>query len=512
MNAGGANRGLITFGLILSAFMSAMDTTVANIALPHIQGNLSASPEQIGWVITSYFVATAITIPISGWLAARFGLKPMLIACVTGFTITSVLCGLATNLPELVLFRMLQGITAAPLMPIAQSVLININPPERLGRATATFTMAAVVAPAVGPIIGGYLTEDISWRWCFFINVPAGLVSVLMISAFLPATPPQRRAFDFLGFGSLALGIAALQLMLDRGTTLDWFASKEICAEAVLAAVGFWIFFTHTLTADRPLFPPALFRDRNLMTSMVFGFFFSVLTFSSFMLLPMMMQGVLGYSVIHTGVLSMPRGILMFCLLQIMGRIDAMVDRRLLVAIGLSFFALTFWQMSKFDLMMDGSAIVKATMLQGLGQGILFVPLSTLGFMTIPAALRADASALTTLVRNVGGSLGVAAIQALTVYNTQAMHTALTAHVTQLTAAGGSDLSADTPLGAMMLDGEIMRQATMVAYIDDFRLLAGIALMVIPLTLLLRNPNSRGVGAKWRRMLAERRLARAATD
>lgn len=511
MNAGGgANRGLITFGLILSAFMSAMDTTVVNIALPHIQGNLSASPEQIGWVITSYFVATAITIPISGWLAAHFGLKPMLLACVSSFSITSVLCGLATNLPELVVFRVLQGISAAPLMPVAQAVILNINPPNRLGRATATFTMAAVVAPAIGPIIGGYLTEDLSWRWCFFINIPAGLVSIALISIFLPSAPPQRRHFDFLGFGSLALAIASLQLMLDRGTLLDWFSSREICAEAAIAGTSFWIFCTHTLTAERPLFPPALFRDRNLVTSCTFGLFFSVLTFSSFMLLPLMMQGVLGYSVIHSGVLSMPRGVVMFLLLQIMGRIDALVDRGILLVIGLSLFVATFWQMSKFDLSMDGSAIVRATILQGFGQGILFVPLSTLGFITIPPAIRADASALTALVRNFGGSLGVAGIQALTVYNTQAMHTSMAAHVSQL--SGGLDVSPETSLGAMMLNGEIMRQATMVAYVDDFRLLSLVALISIPLVLLLRNPGSKREGRKWRRMLAMRRPASAATD
>jgi MFS transporter, DHA2 family, multidrug resistance protein len=393
-------------------------------------------------------------------------------------------------------------------------VLININPPHRLGRATATFTMAAVVAPAIGPIIGGYLTEDFSWRWVFFINLPAGLVSVAMISAFLPSTPPQRRSFDFLGFTSLAVGLASLQLMLDRGATLDWFSSREICAEAVLSAAAFWIFFSHTLTAQRPLFPPALFKDRNLVTSVMFGFFFSVLTFSSFMLLPMMMQGVLGYSVIHAGVLSMPRGVLMFCLLQVMGRIDNLVDRRLLVALGLVFFVAAFWQMSEFDLSMDGSSIVWATMMQGLGQGILFVPLSTLGFMTIPASLRADASALTTLVRNFGGSAGVAIIQAITVYNTQAMHTSLAAHVTPLAGAstGLTDAMASDPVRAMMLDGEITRQATMVAYVDDFRLLSAVAFLSALLVLFMRNPASSRRPGLLRRMLAASPPAKMASD
>jgi DHA2 family multidrug resistance protein len=487
-------RGLITLGLILSAFMNGLDATVANIALPHIQGNISASPEQITWVITSFFVAQAVTIPVSGWLAARFGLKPMLLACVFGFTATSVLCGTATSLTELVLFRALQGMVAAPLMPIAQAVIININPPERLGRATATFTMAAVVAPAVGPVLGGFLTEEWSWRWCFYINVPAGALSMALIWRFLPAAPPQPRRFDFLGFISLGIGIAALQLMLDRGTTLDWFSSTEICVEAAIAGSALWIFLAHTLTAGQPLFPTALLSDRNFQTSALFGFFFSSLTFTSFALMPLMMQGVLGYSAIHAGMLSMPRGVVMFVILQFMGRVDALVDRRILITIGLSFFVLTFWQMSRFDLSMDGSAIVWATVLQGIGQGILFVPLSTLGFLTISPDVRADAAAATSFIRNIGGSISVAVIQALTVANTQTMHASLAAHVSREVAEAQilpSGISPDTIEGAVALNAELSRQALMVAYVDDFRLLSLIALLSLPLVLLIRQPRKR---------------------
>jgi DHA2 family multidrug resistance protein len=488
------NRPLITFGLILSAFMNGLDATVANIALPHIQGNISASPEQITWVITSFFVAQAVTIPISGWLAARFGLKPMLLTCVLGFTATSVLCGMATSLPELVLFRALQGMVAAPLMPIAQAVIININPPERLGRATATFTMAAVVAPAIGPVLGGFLTEEWSWRWCFYINVPAGALSMALIYVFLPAAPPQPRRFDFLGFVTLGIGIAALQLMLDRGTTLDWFSSTEICVEAAIAGTALWLYLAHTLTSRHALFPTTLLRDRNFQTSAVFGFFFSSLTFTSFALMPLMMQGVLGYSAIHAGMLSMPRGVVMFVILQFMGRVDALVDRRILITIGLSFFVLTFWQMSQFDLSMDGNSIVWATVLQGIGQGILFVPLSTLGFLTIPPDVRADAAAATSFIRNIGGSISVAVIQAMTVANTQTMHASLAAHVGREVAEAQSlppYFSPDTTAGAMALNAEISRQALMVAYIDDFRLLSLIALLSLPLVLLIRQPKKR---------------------
>lgn len=487
-------RSLITLGLILSAFMNAIDATIANIALPHIQGNISASPEQITWVITSYFVAQAVTIPVSGWLAAQFGLKRVLLTCVFGFTVASVLCGLATSLPELVIFRALQGMVAAPLMPIAQAVIININPPERLGRATALFTMAAVVAPAIGPVVGGWLTEDLSWRWCFYINVPAGALSMVLISTFLPAEPAQPRRFDFLGFFSLGIGVSALQLMLDRGTTLDWFSSTEICVEAAIAGTASWIYLAHTFTARHPLFPKALLRDRNFQTSCLFGFFFSSLTFTSFTLMPLMMQGVLGYSAIHAGVLSMPRGVVMFILLQFMGRVDSLVDRRLLITAGLCLFVLTFWQMSRFDLSMDGSSIVWATVLQGFGQGILFVPLSALGFLTISPEVRADAAAATSFIRNIGGSISVAAIQALTVANTQTMHASIAAHIGREVAeaqALPSYLSPDTTAGAVALNDWISRQSLMVAYVDDFRLLTLIAVLSLPLVLMIRQPKKR---------------------
>ncbi len=485
------NRPLITLGLVLSAFMSAMDTTVANIALPHIQGSISASPEQITWVITSYFVAQAVTIPISGWLAARFGLKPMLLFCIFGFTLTSVLCGMATNLPELVLFRALQGVVAAPLMPVAQAVLININPPERLGRATALFTMAAVVAPAIGPVVGGWLTDELSWRWCFYINLPAGLLSMGLLYLFLPSSTPAPRRFDVLGFLSLGIGIAAMQLMLDRGTTLDWFDSTEIWIEAAVSASAFWIFIVHSLTAKEPLFPTGLLRDRNFQTSAMFGFFFSTLTFTSFALLPLMMQGVLGYSAVHAGMLSAPRGVVMLIILQFMGRADTLVDRRVLILIGLSFFVLAFWEMSHFDLSMDGSRIVWATMLQGVGQGILFVPLSTLGFLTIAPHLRPDAAAATSFIRNVGGSISVAVFQALTVTNSLTMQSSMSAHIGREVAEAQvlpDYLSPDTTAGAVALHGEIVRQSLMVAYVDDFWLLTIIAVCSLPLILMIRKP------------------------
>ena len=485
-------RGPITFGIILAAVMSALDTTVVNVALPHMEGSLSASPEQITWVLTSYIVAVAVMTPLSGWLITRFGIKPTMLVCVAGFTIASALCGAAVTLPQIVLFRMLQGALAAPLMPAAQVVLFNINPPERHGRAMAMFTMASVVAPVVGPVVGGYLTEDLSWRWCFYINVPAGIGALAILSTYMPHEPVHPRRFDFLGFGSLALAVSALQLMLDRGTSQDWFGSNEIRIEAAVAGTAFCFYLAHTFTTEHPLFPPALFRDRNLVASAIFNFFFMALMFSSLMLLPLMMQGLLGYSVIHSGVLSMPRGLVMLAILPFMGRLEGKVNRQLLVAVGMGFIVLAFLQMTKFDTSMTGKQIVVATALQGVGQGILFVPLATLAFATVSRGLRADASALSNLLRNLGGSIGVAAIQAVTASNIQTVHASLATHITTsmpIRMPVMPDMLSSGGVAAM--NAEITRQATMVAYIDDFWLMSVLSVICLGLVFLLRQQPSR---------------------
>lgn len=491
---GAVSRGPVTLGVMLATMISALDMTVVNVSLPQMQGNLSSTPEQITWVLTAYMIATAVMTPVSGWLASRFGIRPMLLASIAGFTGCSLLCGVATNLTQMVLFRLLQGVAAAPVTPLAQSVLLNINPRERHARAMALFTMAVVVAPAVGPVVGGYLTENFTWRWCFYINLPAGLGALALLWLFLPADHAERRPFDFLGFGSLAIALTAFQLALDRGTTKDWFSSTEICIEAGIAATAFCMYLAHTLTAEHPLFPPKLFRDRNFVTSAIFSFFFSLLLFCSFSLLPLMMQELLGYSVIHSGMLSAPRGLTMMAVLVVMGRIEPHVDRRLLVAVGLAFIIAGFWHMAKFDLSMSGDRIVIATVLQGIGQGIIFVPLTTLAFATIAQNLRPDASALSNLSRNIGGSIGIASIQAITVFGTQTMHASLAQHVVPENAFLRTFLPErflpDTVQGAVALNAEITRQAHMVAYVNDFWLLTVIGVILLPLVLLLRQPRS----------------------
>jgi DHA2 family multidrug resistance protein len=485
------HRGPITLGLMLSTIMSILDTTVVNVSMPHMQGTLSASSEQITWVVTSYIVATAVMTPITGWLANRVGLKTLVLIAVAGFTLASMLCGIAANMLQMVFFRALQGVASAPIAPICQAVLLNINPPERYGRATALFMMGNVAAPVVGPIVGAWLTESLSWRWCFYINLPAGICSMLLLWTFMPRATPQARRFDFLGFGSLALGIAALQLMLDRGPSQDWFGSREIRTEAAVAAAAFYVFLAHVLTAKRPLFDARLARDRNFVSTTILSFFLNMPLYAGITLLPLMMQGLMGYSAMISGLMSVPRGLLMMATLVIIGRLDAIVDRRVLVATGLFFCVLGFWRMTGFSLSMGTQSIVWAGALQGIGQGIIFVPLATLAFATVDPVLRPEATAIANLVRNLAGSLGIALMQALTAFNTQAMHAALAAHITPGSLALHSlpnTLPLHSAKGALALNAEITRQAMMVAYIDDFWLMIALGVVCAPLLLLLRKP------------------------
>ena len=485
----------VTVAIIMATLMGALDATIVNVALPHMQGNLSASPEQITWVLTCYIVASAVGTPINGWLATRFGLKPMLMFGVAAFTVTSMLCGIATSLPEMVFFRTAQGLAAAALAPLSQAILLNINPPEKHARAMSIWSMGTILGPVLGPVIGGYLTEDASWRWCFYINLPVGAVCMLLLWVFLPREATRPRRFDFLGFGSLTVGVAALQLMLDRGPSQDWFSAREIWIYAVLAVIGLWTYLAHTLTAKHPLFHPAAVRDRNLATATFFTFFVSMLMFSSLTLLPLMMQGVLGYPVILAGLLSMPRGVIMMAMMLAMGWISGRFDLRVILATGLTICAVAFWQMAHFDLGMGARTVLSSSMLQGVGQGMVMVPLSTLAFVTVDPSLRADASAIYNLLRNLGGSVGISLMQALSSSNGQRMHAALAAHIDladpMVRAELPPALSPDTAAGALALNAEITRQATMVAYLDDFRAMTAMAVLLLPLLFLLRGSRRR---------------------
>ncbi len=492
------NRGLITASLILATVMQSLDTTIANVALPHMQGSLQGSQEQITWVLTSYIIAAAMTTPLIPWVSGRVGIKLVFLVSVAGFTAASALCGLAQNLPQMVMFRLLQGIFGAALMPLAQTVLLNINPPERHGRAMSAWAMAAVLGPIVGPTLGGWLTDNYSWRWVFLINLPGGILAFTGIWLFLKDdSRAARQRFDFFGFSTLAIGLGALQLMLDRGASKDWFDSPEIWIEMTVVLVAAYLFTLHTLTSARPFFDKGLARDRNFLASIFASFFIMSVLFSVLALLPPMLEQLMGYPVLTTGLATMPRGIGMFVIMLFVGRLIDKIDARLMIATGLCVSGFSLFAMSGFSLQMGMWPIIWTGFLQGCAIGLIFVPLSTIAFTTLPAALRTEGSAVFTLVRNIGMAVGISGMQALLISNSAKVHSTLTEHLRpdnplMQTLRGPFDLS--TQLGMAVLNGQVTRQAAMVAYVSNFRLMALITLGVLPILLLLRTPKTKSTG------------------
>jgi len=419
----------------------------------------------------------------------------MFLISIALFTAASMLCGIATSLPEIVLFRLLQGVGGAALIPLSQAVLLDINPPEKHGQAMAIWGAGAILGPILGPALGGYFTEHWSWRWCFYINLPVGILAFLGVFLFISGDRVRSaKRFDFLGFGMLTLFIAAFQMVLDRGPSQDWFHSKEIWIETILAVIGLWIFVVHTLTTPHPFFDRALIRDRNFVTASVFGFFIGILLFSTMALLPPMMQTLLGYPVLTSGLVSMPRGIGSFLAMFIVGRLIGRVDTRLILFTGLALSCIALKQMMDFDLSMNVRPFITSGIIQGLGIGLLFVPLSTLAFATIPAQLRPEGSAVYTLIRNLGSSVGISIMNALVVANAQKMHASLASNVDPSSPVLRADIPgmlASIP-GLEQLNNEITRQATMVAYVDDFRLMFVITLACMPMLLLMKKPQRAG--------------------
>ncbi len=488
--AGDPNRGIITACVMLATVMNSLDTTIANVALPHMQGSVSASADQITWVLTSYIVAAAIMTPMTGWLAGRFGRKQVFMISIAGFTVASALCGAAGSLAQIVGFRLLQGLFGAALIPLSQAVLMDIYPPEEQGSAMAMWGMGAILGPIVGPALGGWLTDDFSWRWVFYINLPFGVIAFLGVSAFIHDHKHEEKVpIDLLGFGLLGTAIGAFQLFLDRGESQAWFESTEIWIEATIAGLSAFLFAVHTLTADRPFLPRALFTDRNFIGSTIFGFFIGILLFSTLALLPPMMEVLLGYPVVTTGIVSAPRGVGSWVAMFVVGRLVNRFDVRLIITVGLlvSFFALT--GMTHYSLTMDSSLIVWTGVFQGFGIGLIFVPLTILAFGTLNPTYRADGAGVFTLVRNLGSSAGISIMQALHTENTQLVHSRLVEPLTldnPLVRTLRAPFSLTNPAGAALLDAEASRQASMVAYVDDFKLMAIMALALIPVLLLMR--------------------------
>ena len=491
----GLNRPLITFSIMAATIMQSLDSTIANVALPQMQGTLSATQDQMAWVLTSYIIAAAIMIPLTGWLAGRFGRKKVFLISIVGFTVSSALCGVATSLVEIVIFRLLQGISGAALVPLSQAVLFDINPREHHGRAMSIWGVGVTLGPVLGPVLGGWLTESYSWRWVFFINVPVGVIAFLGLSAYMPETRKHADRFDFFGFATLALSIGALQLFLDRGELKDWFASPEIVMEALAAGMAFYFFLVHSFTFARPFLSPALFADRNFVTANVFIFLIGVVLFATLALIPPMLQNEMNYPVLVSGLVTAPRGLGTMLGMMVVGRLVGRVDARLILAAGLGLTALSLWQMTHFDLLMDEKLVVVSGILQGLGVGLAYVPISTLAFSTLAPSLRNEGTAFFNLQRNIGSAIGISAVQTLLTRNTQVVHAALAEHITPYDlgrpAFASSHVDPASASGLVALNHMITNQAAMIAYLDDYKLMMLLTLAVIPLLVLLRPPAHR---------------------
>lgn len=493
-NQAGARRGLITVAVMLATIMQALDTTIANVALPHMQGTMGATQDQIAWVLTSYIVAAAIFMPLTGFLTARLGRKRVFMWAVVGFTVASMLCGAAQNLTQIVLFRLLQGVFGASLVPLSQAVLLDTYPRERHGSAMAMWGVGVMVGPILGPSLGGWLTEYYNWRWVFYINLPFGLLAWFGLATFLHETPLDHlRRFDWLGFALLSLSLGALQMMLDRGQTLDWFASPEVVAEAMLAGLAFYLFIAHMFTHEHPFIEPGLFRDRNFSVGLLFIFVVGVVLLATLALLPPFMQNLMGYPVVDVGFLMTPRGVGTMCAMMAVGRLSGRVDVRHTIALGLMLTSLSLWEMTRFNTDIGGWDIVRTGITQGLGLGFLFVPLSTIAFSTLAPRYRNEGTALFSLSRNIGSSIGISVVMTYLARCAQGNHAAFADYINpsnlalrQAVEAGAYNLT--TPEGLVGLNAEVSRQAATLAYLQDFRLMMWVTLAALPLILLLRPP------------------------
>jgi DHA2 family multidrug resistance protein len=485
-------RALITICAMLATLMQSLDSTIANVALPYMQGSLSASSDQITWVLTSYITAAAIMTAPVGWISARFGLKRLFLISMMGFTVASMLCGIAETLPEMVIFRLLQGVFGAALVPLSQSTMLNIYPPEKRGSAMAIWGMGVMVGPILGPTLGGYLTELYNWRWVFFVNLPFGVLATVGMAVFLPNTASRSgMKFDWLGFGVFAMGIAGLQLMLDRGETQDWFGSTEIIIEAVMAALGFYLFVVHMLTAEKPFITPAVFKDRNLSAGLLVMFAVGMVLLAVSALLAPWLQDLANYPVETAGLVMAPRGLGTMGAMMIAGRLSNKVDARLLMAFGIVLLAWSLYRMTSWTPDVSEPTMVVNTMLQGAGLGFVFIPLQVIAFATLDPALRTEGTALLSLLRNVGSAIGISVTGALVTQNEQVEHSILSGYATPLNRAFEGVASALSPVtahGAQMLDAVINRQAEIIAYNNDWKLMMLLALPMLPLLLLMRGP------------------------
>ena len=497
-----AERIIVTIGVMMAVLLQVLDTTIANVALPHMQASLSATQESINWVLTSYIVASAIALPISGWLADRVGRKRLLLISVVGFTIASVLCASAVSLTEMVFFRALQGVSGAFIVPLAQATLFDINPREKHGQAMALFGGGVMIGPILGPVLGGWLTDNYNWRWVFLVNLPVGVICTFVMMRYMPKAETVKRNFDALGFILLALALGGLQMFLDRGEQKDWFESWEIILEAGLAVAAAWMFVVHIATAKHPLFDRSMFKDRNFSTGLLFMAVTGVLLLAGLALLPPLLQNMYGYSVLQSGFLTAPRGVGTLISMLMAGRLVGKIDSRLLVGIGVTLMGVSLWMMTGFAIDQPSRPVIVSGVVQGLGLGLIFVPLQSLAFETLAPKMRTTAAALLNLSRNIGGSVGISVVSAQLVRMTQVAHADLATQITQQTIPTASPEMLQTigpvagPAALAIINAEITRQAVFIAYLDDFKLMMIVTFAVLPLLLLMKRGKEVGTGQR----------------
>jgi MFS transporter, DHA2 family, multidrug resistance protein len=499
------NPWIVALSVMFATFMEVLDTTVVNVSLPHIAGSLSATIDEATWALTSYLVANAIILPMTGWLATRFGRKRLLMLSVVGFTLSSFLCGLAPTLAMLIAFRIVQGATGGALQPLSQAVLLEAFPPQDRGKAMAFWALGIVVAPILGPVLGGWLTDNYSWRWVFYINIPVGIASIVMTKMFIfdpPYLRQESRKIDYWGIGMLAVGIGALQIVLDKGQEEDWFSSTAITTLAIVSAVTLLVLIVHELTTDDPVVDLRVFKERSYAVGVFLMTIVGFVLYGSMVLLPVMLQTVLGYPPLQAGIAMAPRGIGSFFMMPVIGLLTGKFDPRKLLAGGLLIGGLTLLWLSHLNLQAGYWDIFWPQLLQGAGMAFLFVPLTTVSMDAIPRERMGNATSLFNLMRNIGGSIGIALTGTMLARNQQRTILLLGSHVTAYDPASqsmlermraafmaaGADATTATSRAYAALFGMVQRQASMVSFVMIFQLLGGLFLILIPLVLLMKRP------------------------
>jgi len=505
------NPWIIAVAVMLSTFMEVLDTTVVNVSLPHIAGSLSATVDESTWTLTSYLVSNAIILPITGWLANHFGRKRLLMVSVVGFTTASFFCGLAPTLPLLVFFRVVQGACGGGLQPISQAVLLESFPPRDRGKAMGFWGLGIVVAPMLGPVLGGWLTDSHSWRWVFYINVPIGVASIIMTKLFIFDPPYIRRSssrVDYWGIGMLAVGIGALQVVLDKGQEKDWFGTHWITALALLAVVLLTVFVIYELVTDHPVVNLRVFKDRSYSSGVFMMSILGVGLYGSTVLIPLVLQTLLGYPALQAGIAMAPRGFGSFIAMPVVGLILTRFDSRKLLALGLCVCALTLLQFSRLNLDAGYWEFFWPQLFMGLSLGFVFVPLTTVTMNPIPKEQMGNATSLFNLVRNLGGSVGISAVETMQVRRTQTHIGILGAHVNSLNlgsqqtlgqlqgyfAAIGADPVTASHQAYVAVWEMVLRQAAILSYNDVFRLLGVMFLLMLPMIALMKKPKGGGPG------------------